>query len=413
MDWNKIKLVATGFGCAALIGLLVVAGLFFLPLASGLWGFFQNTEASTQEVAQADAVTVTPIRITVTPVPVGDPLLPDEQDGSGGVSSDQLETLYQEASPGVVSIFASVDVGPTNQSGAGSGFILDEMGHIVTNNHVVTDANLLVVIFHDGTQAIAQIIGTDDDSDLAVIKVDQLPQNTRPLPLGDADQVNVGDWVVAIGNPFGLNSSMSVGIVSAIGRTIPSGATLFSIPEAIQTDAAINPGNSGGPLMNLRGQVIGVNAQIATGGQQANAGVGFAIPVNIVRRVSPILVEVGKFQWPWLGISGTSVNLFIQRAESLESQAGAYVIEVVDGSPADEAGLRGSTGVEEVEGLSVPVGGDVILEIDGLAVENYSDLLVQIAMKQPGETINLLVLRDGETQEISVKLAPRPESSSR
>jgi S1-C subfamily serine protease len=264
------------------------------------------------------------------------------------------------------------------------------------------------VIYCDSTEAEAQLVGAEPDSDLAAIWVEWLPDGVHPLPLGDSDEVQVGEWVVAIGNPFGLGSSMTVGIVSAVGRTIPSGATSFDIPEAIQTDAAINPGNSGGPLMNLAGEVIGVNAQIASGGTQANAGVGFAIPANIVRRVSPVLIKTGGYQWPWLGVLGNSVNLTTVEANDLPVNRGAYVHVVVSGGPAEAAGMRGSTGTTSVNGFDVPVGGDVVVEADGELTTDFSALLVQVSEKNPGDTIDLVVLRDGERQQITVELAARP-----
>jgi 2-alkenal reductase len=292
--------------------------------------------------------------------------------------------------------------------GAGSGFILDDEGHIVTNNHVVAEAEEVTAIFYDGFEAQAEIVGTDEDSDLAVIKVDELPEGTRPLTIGNSDSVQPGDWVIAIGNPFRLGGSMSLGIVSAVGRAIPSGVTPFRIPQAIQTDAAINPGNSGGPLLNLEGQVIGVNAQIASGSGGANAGVGFAIPANAVRRVAPALIEEGVYQWPWLGVSGGSVNLLLQEANDLQVQQGAYIVEVTEGGPAAEAGIQGAAGARELMGMDVPVGGDVVLEADGEAITDFSDLLARVAFKRPGDAVELTILRDGERQQVTVALAVRP-----
>jgi 2-alkenal reductase len=292
--------------------------------------------------------------------------------------------------------------------GAGSGFILDDQGHIVTNNHVIAQAQEVTVLFFNGREARAEIIGADADSDLAVIRVDELPEDVHPIPLGDSDAVSIGQWVVAIGNPFGLGSSMSTGIVSALGRVIPTGITPFSIPQAIQTDAAVNPGNSGGPLINLQGEVIGVNAQIATGGAAASAGVGFAIPSNIVRRVVPVLIQSGRYQWPWLGVEGGSVNLAIMEANDLPTQQGAYIHQVVPDSPADQAGLQGSTGTTQVKGLEVPVGGDVVIEANGESIISFADLLAQTAFSEVGETMQLVILRDGERQELSVELEARP-----
>lgn len=324
------------------------------------------------------------------------------------VGSELLAELYEKLHPGVVNIQVFVKRGLLTGQGAGSGFLLDEDGHIVTNNHVVSGAERVTIIFFDGTEAKAKVIGQDADSDLAVIKVDDLPEEAHPLVLGESRQVKVGEWAIAIGNPFGLGGSMTLGIVSAVGRTIASGATPFSIPQAIQTDAAINPGNSGGPLFNLKGEVIGVNAQIATAGTRANAGVGFAIPSDIVKLVTPELIENGFYQWPWLGIEGASVNLMIMEANELETQKGAYIASVVANSPAARAELRGSSDTVEIDGVQVPVGGDVVIAIDGKPIVDFSDLLVEVAYRRPGDTMRLTVVREGEMREITVKLAPRP-----
>jgi S1-C subfamily serine protease len=273
--------------------------------------------------------------------------------------------------------------------GAGSGFIIDNEGHIITNNHVIADATLVSVIYFNGIEARAEIVGTDADSDLAVIKVEKLIPEVHPLPLGNSDNVDVGEWVIAIGNPFGNQNSLSTGIVSAVGRTIPTGVTPFSIPQSIQTDAAINPGNSGGPLINLNGEV-------------------FAIPVNILRRVTPSLIEKGSYQWSWLGVEGKDVNLAIVQANDLEEQRGAYINGVVEGGPADSAGILGTTGTIEIEGILGPVGGDVVIEADGVPINFFSDLLVAVAFKDPGELLDLVVLRDGKRVEITVELQARP-----
>jgi S1-C subfamily serine protease len=233
-----------------------------------------------------------------------------------------------------------------------------------------------------------------------------LPDNVFPLTVGDSDGVDVGQWVVAIGNPFGLQNSMTVGIVSAVGRMLPT-ETSFSIPQAIQTDAAINPGNSGGPLLNLQGEIIGVNAQIAASGTGANSGVGFAIPSNIVHLVTPVLIERGAYQWPWLGVEGTDVSLSIASANDLDSQKGAYINGIVEGGPAEGAGMRGSSGTKQIEGIAAPVGGDVVIEADGKPINFFSDLLVAVAFKNPGDTIELTVIRDGARQQIQVELASR------
>jgi len=329
-----------------------------------------------------------------------------------GAELGSLAELYRQVNPGVVAIQVLVRRGGQTGQIAGSGFILDDQGHIVTNNHVVAQAQQITVVFYDGIEAEAELVGADDDSDLAVIRVDRLTEGAHPLPLGDSDQVEVGEWVVAIGNPFGLGGSITAGIVSAVGRTIPSGVTPFSIPQAVQTDAAINPGNSGGPLLTLRGEVIGVNAQIASSGG-VNAGVGFAIPSNVVRRVAPVLIESGSYDWPWLGVVGTSVNLTIMKANDLDTQQGAYIDAVVPDGPAAEGGLKGTDSTVEVNGLQVSVGGDVVIEADGEPIADFADLLVAVAFKNVGDTIELTVLRNGQRRQIVVALIPRPSESDR
>ena len=330
------------------------------------------------------------------------------------LGSEGLAALYEELNPGVVSIRVFVEGEGASGVGSGSGFILDEQGHIVTNNHIVARAERIVVIFHDGFESEAELVGRDVDSDLAVIQAETLAEGAHPLALANSDRVDEGDWVIAIGNPLSLGGTMTLGIVSAKGRIIPSGGSRYSIPEAIQTDAAINPGNSGGPLLNLSGEVVGVNAQIATaGGTQSSAGLGFAIPSNFVRRVAPVLIEVGSYQWAWMGIEAppTGVNQLIMEANDLETQWGAYVNAVAEGGPADEAGIQGSTGTEEVRGFEVPVGGDVIVEAGGETVKDFADLLSKIANQSPGDTLELTILRDGDRQQITVTLGMRPTSN--
>lgn len=410
-----------GMGCI-LITLLIVAAvaILFLVLPDQLSQRINGDAAPSPVILEAGAEGEASPQVVVptfTPANSSAGLLPavqtDAADLPGNIETTSLSQLYHQVNPGVVNIqvFTSPALGG---QGAGSGFILDDAGHIVTNNHVIENAEIVTIIFYDGTEAAATIVGTDRDSDLAVVRVDALAEGAHPLPLGDSDQVEVGEWVIAIGNPFGLGSSMTAGIISALGRTIPStrvtatGGPPFSIPQAIQTDAAINPGNSGGPLLNLNGEVIGVNAQIATGGTPANAGVGFAIPANVVRRVVPVLSQGGRYQWPWLGVQGGDVNLLVMQANNLETQRGAYIDTVVPNGPADRAGLQGSDGSRRVSGVAVPTGGDVIVEVDGRPVLNFTDLLVEVAFREPGEQLSLTILRDGEHLELTVTLAPRP-----
>ena len=400
MENKKAFFLFAGLGCAVVVVVVAlgVAALFFLPLQ------VQWQTASNKITPEPTWTPVPGALATQEVIPTFTP--PSSEEAITVVQS--FAPLYAKLNPGVVNIQVFVQQEGATGAGAGSGFILDEKGHIVTNYHVVAQADGITVIFYDGTEAEAQLIGSDADSDLAVIRVEELAQGAHPLPLSDSDEVQVGEWVVAIGNPFGLGSSMTLGIVSAVGRTIPSADRSFGIPEAIQTDAAINPGNSGGPLLNLEGEVIGVNAQIASSGTQANAGVGFAIPANIVRRVTPVLIESGTYQWSWLGVRGSSVNLMVADANNLSIRRGAYIHVVVSGGPAEEAGLQGSSGVAMVEGLEVPVGGDVVVEADGQPIGDFSALLAAVSNKSPGDTIELTILRNGERERITVELTPRP-----
>ncbi len=312
-----------------------------------------------------------------------------------GLSSDLLSNLYTELNPGVVSIqvLAENQLGQVGQ-GAGSGFVLDNQGHVVTNNHVVAGARQIIVVFANGIQREVEIIGLDDDSDLGILRVNDLPEGVRPLPLANSDGVRVGELVIAIGNPFGLGTSMTTGIVSAIGRAIDSGATPFRIPQAIQTDAAINPGNSGGPLLNLAGEVIGVNAQIRSA-TRSNSGVGFAIPSNVVRLIAPSLIEEGRYRWPYLGIGGDDVSLQIAALENLDSQSGAFIASIEPRGPADAAGLRG---------------GDVVLAANREPINNFNELLEIIAFSQPGDLLDLTILRNGREREVGVELGARPDN---
>jgi S1-C subfamily serine protease len=412
MDKRFVFIV--GGGCAVLILLLIVAVPLAFLIPARVSRVVQVTESALVERVTPNLALVETQQAIPTFTPGPEETTPGQASPTPAAQTllqsqpNALVELYHQVNPGVVNIQVYVQRQGQTGEGAGSGFIIDDQGHIVTNNHVVAQAQEVTVIFYNGIEAPAKIIGTDPDSDLAVIQVEELVDGAHALALGNSDQASVGEWVVAIGNPFGLGSSLTTGIVSAVGRTIPTGVTLFSIPQAIQTDAAINPGNSGGPLINLEGQVIGVNAQIATGGTGGNAGVGFAIPVNIVRRVVPALIQTGSYQWPWLGVQGGSVNLLIQQANDLPTQQGAYIDHVEAGGPAEKAGLRGSSGSTQINGLDVPVGGDVVVEADGDQVADFSDLLVHTAFQEVGASMQLTIIRDGNRQEVTVELAPRP-----
>lgn len=325
-----------------------------------------------------------------------------------------LVALFQRVNPGVVAI-KTLDI----QGGSlGSGFVYDMQGHIITNYHVVEGSKQVEVDFTSGFKAYGTVIGADLDSDLAIVKVDAPAGELHPLPLGDSDALQVGQTVIAIGNPFGLDSTMTVGIVSALGRTLDSMHTTasggtFTAGDIIQTDAAINPGNSGGPLFNLNGEVIGVNRAIRTvnstdTGEPLNSGIGFAVSSNIVKRVAPSLIKDGHYDYPYLGISSMDdLSLPVIEALGLKSQVGAYVTSIVKGGPADKAGLRAGDTPTSIQGLFA--GGDLIIAIDGHAIQTFDDLLrYLINNKSPGDTVTLTVLRGEEKVDIVVTLAKRP-----
>jgi len=329
-------------------------------------------------------------------------------------SQESLVALFQTVNPGVVAIKT---IGAQGGS-LGSGFVYDELGHIVTNYHVVEGSRQVEVDFISGFKVYGTVVGTDLDSDLAVVKVEAPASELYPLPLGDSDALQVGQTVIAIGNPFGLNSSMTLGIVSALGRTLDSMHTstnggVFTAGDIIQTDAAINPGNSGGPLFNLNGEVVGINRAIRTvnstdSGEPLNSGIGFAVSSNIVKRVVPVLIEKGQYDYPFLGISSMDeLTLPVIEALGLKSQVGAYVTLVIPDGPADKAGIVAGTKQTSIDGLLA--GGDLITAIDGRPIKTFDELLrYLLTNKSPGDTIVLTILRGEETVDITITLDKRP-----
>lgn len=329
---------------------------------------------------------------------------------------DLLVRLYNTVSPGVVLI---QQVGETG-SGLGSGFIFNSDGYVVTNYHVVQGATDLEVDFPSGYKTRGDIKAIDLDSDLAVIKVDAPQDQLHPLPLGDSDLVKVGQTVVAIGNPFGLNGTMTMGIISAKGRTMDSlrqteDGSFYSAGDMLQTDASINPGNSGGPLLNLNGEVIGLNRSIRTTGTNSdgdpvNSGIGFAISVNILKRVVPVLIAQGSYDYPYLGIStppGGDLSLLEREELGLTTTSGAYLIDVMEDSPADNAGLIGGHTATRIRGLMG--GGDLIIAVDGRPVRVFGDLMSYIMTnKSPGDSIIVRVIRNNEEKEFTLTLGKRP-----
>lgn len=323
---------------------------------------------------------------------------------------ESLVALYDNVSAGTVAIL-------TDQ-GSGSGFVYDGGGHIVTNFHVIDGADVIEVRFTSGYMAYGTVIGTDTDSDIAIIKVDAPAGELHPLPLGDSDLLKVGQTVIAIGNPFGLDTTMTVGIISALGRTLDSAhetpdGSLFTAGDIIQTDAAINPGNSGGPLFNINGEVVGVNRAIRTtnftdSGEPINSGIGFAISINMVKRVAPALIATGNYDYPFLGISSMdSLSLEMVEVLGLKSFTGAYVTSVVSGGPADKAGIVAGSKSTSIPGLLS--GGDLIVAIDGNETRTFDEMLAYlITHKSPGDTVILTVLRGDEKVDVTITLDKRP-----
>jgi 2-alkenal reductase len=371
------------------------------------------------------------------------PALPPVSGSGVAALEGTLENIYAQVSPSVVNIrvvqkqtaptsnFQMPDIPgfpgfnfqapgqpdqsqPFYQQGLGSGFVWDKDGHIVTNNHVVAGADKIMVTFADGTTVNGKLVGADPDSDLAVVKVDLPADQLVPVQVADSTQVKVGELVVAIGNPFGLEGTMTVGFISALGRSLPADSSgtgpSYTIPDVIQTDAPINPGNSGGVLVDDQGRLVGVTAAIESP-VRASAGIGFVIPSAIVNKVVPALIKRGHYDHPRIGISGTTLTPDAAKAMNLAAdQRGALVIEVLPNSAADKAGLRGSDRQITIDGQDARVGGDVITAIDGQPVKKFDDLVTFLARStEVGQTVKLTVLRGGQETTVNLTLEARPQ----
>ncbi len=363
------------------------------------------------------AATLTPVTLLTTAPTAAATSLPPAPPTSLLALQDEVIGVYGSAGPGVVHItsrsytydffFRTVP-----QEGTGSGFIYDTDGHLVTNFHVIEGAEELFVTLADETVLPGRVVGADPSNDLAVIQVDPEAASLQPVPLGDSDGLQVGQFVVAIGNPFGLEQTLTVGVISALGRVIESPDERF-IGEIIQTDAAINPGNSGGPLLDLSGRVIGVNTAIFSP-SQASAGIGFAVPVNTVRRVVPELIAHGRYPHPWLAASLLSltprwVEILQQAGMQVPVTHGTLVVEIFRGGAAERAGVRGGDQLVRVGRQVLPVGGDIITAVNGQPIEDSRELTIYLETKtRVGDTAELTVIRDGREQRVPVQLDERP-----
>jgi len=390
-----------------LVYILLLFSLFACQSLTNIYSLIPTESSLTTPTLAPDHVN---FQVQPTDIPPSDqPAIPNLV-----ALEDTLVDIYESTNAGVVAIRVLTESG----RGLGSGFVIDKEGHIITNFHVIEGVTDLEVDFASGFKTRGTVIGSDTDSDLAVIKVEAPPEELSPLPFGDSSEIQVGQTVVAIGNPFGLSGTMTLGIVSAFGRTLQSlheapGGGLFTAGDIIQTDAAINPGNSGGPLLNLDGEVVGVNRAIRTynftdNDEPLNSGVGFAIAINLVKRVAPYLISASAYDYPYLGITSIDdLSLVQQEALKLPQPNGAYVIAVTHGSPAHKAGLIG--GEVSTDEIGLNAGGDLIIAIDGKTVYQFGDLLSYLLNhKSPGDKITLTILRNGQEMQLDLVLGSRP-----
>ena len=378
---------------------LVVAVMVFSSIAcnlSELSSVLTEPEASDEMTGKVPVATPAAIIVEVTPT----------ASSSIDIEEQLVIDVYARVGPAVVCITVPQRFGEC----IGSGFVIDLEGRIVTNNHVAEADDELLVTLADEHTVPAEVIGSDPGSDLAVLKIDVPPEELTVAELGESATLQVGQRAIAIGNPFGLERTVTTGVVSSLGRTLSRDDSSYQIAEVIQTDASINPGNSGGPLLDSQGKVIGVNSAIATE-TGANSGVGFAIPVDILKRVVPELIAHGRYRHPWLGISGRSISPEIVEAADLPVGTGVLIFEVEPGSPADEAGMRGGDQQLLVSGLPMRAGGDIVIAIDDVEVRSFDDMVNYLASHTSvGDTVTLTVVRQDEEIRVAVRLAERPGS---
>ena len=394
-----VVLVVIGSGCA-------LAGLATSPTP------VPALPTSAAVPTAADAQTVTPMP------PEPEQILPLEDENAAAFAlQEQVVLVQQSCAPSVVnvtnrSIAFEMGMQPMPREGSGTGFVYDDEGHIITNFHVIEGADQLMVTLANGQMYEAELIGQDPTDDLAVIRISAGEDLPPALPLADSDRVRVGQFAIAIGNPFGLEQTLTVGAVSALGRIIQSPLEDRFIGEAIQTDAAINPGNSGGPLLDLRGQVIGVNSQILSP-SRANAGIGFAVSSNTVRRAAPSLIERGFFSHPWLGVTSVPLSpmasgVLREGGVDIDVDTGLLILETVLDGPADQAGVRGGDRVVQIGEFSIPVGGDVLIAIDDQPLLTPRELTLYLdTQTQVGQQVTLTLVRNGEELLVDATLGER------
>ena len=397
MDKSGIFVGATVGSISVLI---IFTALFIIPVGSDKTTIQMQEEINENKIQMQEEINENKIQMQEEINEINNIILPKSKTLS-------LIEIFEKSEPGVVRVNIQRNQTENDVGGVGSGFVFDKQGHIITNAHVVKDATKTVVTFLDGRSYNAEIIGVDEYTDIGVIKVNADLKLLNPLSLGDSSNLQVGEPITAIGNPFGLSGSMTSGIISQMGRLLPSDSG-FQIPDVIQTDAAINPGNSGGPLLNMRGEIVGINTAIqSTTGEFT--GVGFAIPSQTVAKIVPTLISDGEYKHPWIGISGTDIDLEIANVMGLENTLGFLIITVVEDSPASDAGLIGSNKMIEVEGREYSIGGDIIVSVDGIDVRKIDDILIHLQRgKAVGDEMVLEILRDGRTTNVTILLQERP-----
>ena len=379
--------------------------ILIILLTIALVGYKLTLPRIIEQQEPTPAPTPTPIVIIVTPTP-----LPPDMLEAVDVEEQLVINVYEQVSPAVVHIASRVITlsffwGPIPQEGTGSGFVIDKEGHIVTNNHVVEGADEVEVTLSDGTRVPAEVVGTDPFNDLAVIKINVPSAKLYPVELGSSADLRVGQRAIAIGNPFGLDRTLTTGVISSLGRPLEAenGRVIYNV---IQTDAAINPGNSGGPLLDSRGRVIGVNTAIRTGAEN----IGFAVPVDTVKRVVPELIEKGRYRHPWLGTLSYSIDPELVQGLRLPVEKGILVAQIYRGSPAARAGLRGGNREVTVGNRRILAGGDIIVAINGQPIENHEDLTVYLETEtQVGQVVELTIMRGDQEMTIEVELGEVPE----
>ena len=375
---------------ASIGGIICAVIIVFVVLFS-----FQNVEIPTTELIVSNGHDASTVGETISGVKT---------------SNLSLTEIFEISESGVVKV--NVERNSETQfltAGVGSGFVYDDIGHIITNDHVIYDAKKITITFVDGEAFLAEIVGSDPYTDIAVIRVNSTIAMLNPLSIGNSNNLKVGEQVATIGNPFGLSGSMTSGIVSQIGRLLPQESG-YSIPDVIQTDAAINPGNSGGPLLNMDAKVVGINTAIQSASGEF-AGIGFAVPSATIKKIVPVLIETGEFKHPWIGIQGHDVDPELAKVRELGSSKGFLIMAVIEGSPADLGGLLGVTETVEIDDREYPIDGDIIISVDGIEVRKISDILVHLQRnKVIGDSMELEVLRNGEILDITITLEERRDN---